>query len=143
MKDRFIPDQTLTDVDDDLFLFPSYGSTIRRTISLPPPITTKLDLIIWKERIHQSQLDKYLHLSTNIDPTVSDTILRVIRDHWDAFDEKGVNRPVIGYEFCVDTGGSPPVCCRLPKYGIHESKVMTEQIQALENNKWIRDCQGP
>ena len=78
-----------------------------------------------------------------MDPTVRDTILRVIHDHWDAFDEKGVNRPVIGYEFCVDTGGSPPVCCRLPKYGIHESKLMTEQIQALDNNKWIRDCQGP
>ena len=142
IKDRFIPDPTLMDIDDDLFLFLGYSSVIRRTISLPPPLTTRLDLILWNEMIHQPQLDKDLHLSTNIDPTVSVTILRVIRDHWDAFDEKGVNRPVIGYEFCVDTCGSPPVCCRLPKYIIHEYKVVTEQIQALENNKWIRYSQG-
>ena len=96
------------------FLFPGYGSTIRRTIHLPLPIKTRLDRILWNEMIHQSQLDKNLHLSTTIDPTVRDTILRVIRDHWDAFDEQGFDRPVIDYEFCVDTSGSPPVCCRLP-----------------------------
>ena len=134
MKDRFISDPTLTDIDVDMFLFLGYGSVIRRIINLPSPIKTRLDLILWNDIIHQSQLDKDLHLSTRIDPTVSDTILRV-RDYWDAFDEKGVNMPVIGYKFCVNTGGSPPVCCRLPKYGIHESKAMIERIQVFENNK--------
>ena len=30
----------------------------------------------------------------------------------------------------VDTYTSPPICCQLPRYGIHDSKVMTDQIEA-------------
>ena len=39
-------------------------------------------------------------------------------------------------------GNSPPVCCRQPVYGFHESKIMTELIANLEANRLIRDCEG-
>ena len=77
-----------------------------------------------------------------MDITVRNAILGVIMQNWDTFDEQGVSRPVLGYELCIDTGVSLLVCCQLPRYGIHESKVMTDQIEALNNNKWIRDCKG-
>ena len=143
MKYKFIPLPPHPDVDEDLYLSPSCGLAIRRIKPHPPKITNRDDLLLLNECLHAPQLTKHLHLSNSIDAEVQDTILQVIKDNWDAFDEHGVNRPVLGYEFCIDTGASPPVCCRLPKYGIHESKVMTEQIQALDNNKWIRDCKGP
>ena len=43
------------------------------------------------------------------------------------------------FEFCIDTDNSPPVCCRQPVYGFHESKIMTKLIADLEANKLIRD----
>ena len=123
-----------TDVDEGLYLSPSCGLAIRRTKLHPPKITNRVDLLLWNESLYASQLKKHLHLSSSIDTEVQDTILQVIKDNWDAFDEHGVNQPVIGYEFCIDTGASSPVCCRVPKYGIHESNVMKERIQALDNN---------
>ena len=77
-----------------------------------------------------------------MDITVRNAILGVIMQNWDTFDEQGVSRPVLGCELCIDTGISLLVCCQLPRNGIHESKVMTDQIEALNNNKWIRDCKG-
>ena len=142
-KDEFVSSPVHQDVDDNLFLSPANGLAIRRTIKQPPQLEKRTDLITWDRDLHEPQLKRDLQLSDNTTTIIQDAILRIIRDNWDAFDEQGVNRPVIGYEFCIDTSGSPPVCCRLPKYGIHESKVMTTQIQALENSKWIRDCEGP
>ena len=46
------------------------------------------------------------------------------------------------FEFCIDTDNSPPVCCRQPVYGFHESKIMTKLIAVLEANKLIRDDEG-
>ena len=74
--------------------------------------------------------------------TVRTAILSNIKHNWDNFDEQGVSLPVLGYELCIDIGASPPVCCQLIQYGIYESKAMTDQIEALNNNKWIRDCKG-
>ena len=134
-KDKFVSSPVHQDVNDDLFLSPANG--------LVPQIGKRTYLITWDRDVHEPQLNRDLQLSDNITTIIQYAILRIIRDNWDAFDEQGVNRPVIDYEFCIDTGGSPPVCCRFQKYGIHESKVMATQIQALENNKWIRDCEGP
>ena len=124
-KDKFVSSPVYQDVDDDLFLSPANGLAIRRTIKQPPQLENRTDLITWDRDLYEPQLKRDLQLSDNITTIIQDAILRIIRDNWDAFDKQGVNRPVIGYEFCIDTGGSSPVCCRLPKYGIHESKVMT------------------
>ena len=109
MKDKFIPLPPHPDVDEDLYLSPSCGLAIRRTKPHQPKITNRDDLLLWNECLHVPQLTKHLHLSNNIDPEVQDTIFQVIKDNWDAFDEHGVNRPVLEYEFCIDTGASPPV----------------------------------
>ena len=44
------------------------------------------------------------------------------------------------FEFYLDTGNSPPVCCRQPVYSFNESKIMTAQIADLEDNGLITDC---
>ena len=133
--DKFIPLPPYPDVDDDLYLYPAYGLAIRRTKDKPPPPSTRDDLILWDDDIHLSHLQTNLHLRDDMDVNVRHAILRVIEKNSDAFDEKGVSRPVLGYEFYIDTGASPPVCCQFPQYGVHESKVMTSQIEALTTNK--------
>ena len=53
-------------------------------------------------------------------------------------------KPILHFEFAIGTGtgGSPPVCCRKPHYGPHESKIIMTQIQVLLDNGWIRLCKG-
>ena len=71
-----------------------------------------------------------------------DAIISVLKDHWDCFAKEGVRRTILGYQFSIDTGTSPPVCCKKPAYGPHESEIMMEQIRNLLLNTWIRRCKG-
>ena len=140
--DRFIPLPPYSDIDDDLCLSSAYSLAIRRTKEKSPPPSTRDDFILWDKNIHFSHLQNHLHLRDDMDITVRDAILSVVKKNWDAFDKQGVSRSILGNEFGVDTGASPPVCCQLPRYGIHESKIMTEQIEPLDKNQWIRDYKG-
>ena len=49
---------------------------------------------------------------------------------------------MIDFEFCIDTGNSPPVFGREPVYGFYESKIMTKLIADLEAINVITDCEG-
>lgn len=62
-------------------------------------------------------------------------MLQVIKDTWDTFDEHGMGHSIIGYKFCIGASASSLVYYQFPQYDIHESKVMKDQILALENNK--------
>ena len=100
------------------------------------------NIIAWESATHSKELADNFKIDKDIPPHIRKMVISLIMKYWDAFDEGGVSRPVLGYEFCIDTGVSPPVCCRFPRYGIHEEKIMNEQIQTLEK-KWIIDCNGP
>ena len=49
---------------------------------------------------------------------------------------------MLDFEFYINTGNSPPVCCRQPVYDFHESKIMTKIIADLEASDLITDCEG-
>ena len=49
---------------------------------------------------------------------------------------------MLDFEFYIDTANSPPVCCKQPVYGFHESKIMNKLIDDLENSGIIWDCEG-
>jgi hypothetical protein len=69
-------------------------------------------------------------------------LVAVLQDNWDCFFSKGVWWPILGFEFCTDTGNSPPVSCGQVNYGIHESHITMEHVQTLLNNDWIHPCGG-
>ena len=71
------------------------------------------------------------------------SILFIIKSNLDSFCEMGVSRLVLDFEFCIDTGDSPPVCCRQPKYSYRERKIMNTHIQALDDSGLITDYTGP
>ena len=56
------------------------------------------------------------------------------------FCEQGSFRPTFDFKLCIDTGNSPPVCCRQPFYVIHEKTIMNNNIQALEEHYRICHC---
>ena len=90
-----------------------------------------------------TELTKDLRFGKHITPENKNVITGLIKKYWDCFCAKGCHRPIIGYEFTIDTGTHTPVCCRKPSYGFHEAKVIQTQITTLLGNKWIRKCGGP
>ena len=70
------------------------------------------------------------------------SILSIIKSNWYCFCERGISRPFLDFEFCIDTGNSPSVYCHQPKYGYYETKIMNKYIQALDDSGLITDCTG-
>ncbi len=70
-------------------------------------------------------------------------VLALVKKYWDVFDSDGMKRSILGFQAFIDTGTHKPVCCPLPKYGPHESKVMTQLVNALEKNGLVEDDDGP
>ncbi len=90
--------------------------------------------------MHQAEFDSVITISPTLPEKIRIRLRDIIQTHWDAFAAAGVIRPVLGYEFCIDTGVSPPVACRRQRYGIHESKIIEEQAAILRQNNWTRSC---
>ena len=67
----------------------------------------------------------------------------IVKKYWDCFCKRGARRPILVYDFLIDTGSAKLVCCRKPRYGPYESKTILQQIKALFENDWIERCEGP
>ena len=98
------------------------------------------DVILWDPSIHQAEFDKVVSVPADLEPRLRTALNAVITRHWDSFIAEGVNRPILGWEFHIDTGTSAPVACRQNRYGIHESKIIMTQVQGLFSNGWIKEC---
>ena len=72
-----------------------------------------------------------------------ETIESIIREHWDVFAEEGVRNHVRGAMFHVDTGTIKPVCCKPPRHGPHETRVINDLVDKLERNGLVEDDDGP
>ena len=81
-----------------------------RTLHFVP--RPRSDLILWDKTIDQPEIQRDLHIGKVIDDTLRQSILDIIHDNWDSFYKRGVSRPMLDSELCLDTGNSPSVCCR-------------------------------
>jgi hypothetical protein len=43
----------------------------------------------------------------------------------------------------IDTGTHPPICCKPPRYGPHEARVIEELVAELERKGIVEDDRGP
>ena len=59
---------------------------------------------------------------------------------WDVFAKDGLRQPMLGYEFCIDTGTHTPVCCKKPSYGPTESKIIMDNIKILQTWNFVYHC---
>ena len=71
-----------------------------------------------------AELDTGLVVNSTTDTSIAAKIKAIIIKFWDCFCVKGVCRTILGYEFVIDTGAAPPVCCREPTYGPHEKSII-------------------
>ena len=101
------------------------------------------DLILWKKYVDEPEFLRDLLTGDDVDAAIRHKIINIIQNNWDSFCKRGFSCPMLDFEFRIDTGNSPSVCCRQPVYGFHESKIMIKLIADLEANKLIRDYEGP
>jgi hypothetical protein len=141
-KNVYVPTEDYgSEFDDDLFLFPRFGKSLRKPEGLRD-IPARSDIRLWNPAVDQDEFDKMITIPASLDPYLRNELVAVIQDNWDCFFSDGVRRPILGFEFCIDTGNSAPVSCGQVNYGIHESKIMMEHINTLLHNDWIRPCGG-
>ena len=99
-------------------------------------------LIVWNKSVDEPYLLRDLPIGNNLDATICWIIIDIIHDNGGSFFKRGISIPIFAFEFYIDTGNSPPVCCRQIVYGFYESKIITNFIAALEASDVITDYDG-
>ena len=141
-KDRYIQLDYGNEIDNDLFLFPACGHAV--THARKPPVTSdRSDIRHWDAARDTAKFTADLRIGSAATSITRGRLEHLIQQYWDCFYKEGASKPVIGFTFAIDTGGSPPICCRRPRYGVHESPVIMAHIRDLLANGWITECQGP
>ena len=130
---------TLMDEHGTDWMFEELGKcAIKETAELPK----RDDIIQWDETKHKSEFENSIQWRDC--PNEWRPILEyVIKDYWDAFAKEGMKRHILGWIFNVNTGTIKPVCCKQPRYGPHESRVMIKLVNSLQDKGLIEDDFGP
>ena len=126
--------------DDGLeFLYETHGKALIHAKGKLPP---RQDIIIFDESKHQKEFEELIQWG-DCPQELRPRIEGIIKEYWDVFAKEGLKQPIRGFQFTIDTGGSKPVCCKLPRYGPHESRIITKMTEGLESNDLVEDDEGP
>ena len=93
------------DVDEDLYSFKPFGKCVKRSTSWKPRLRS--DLIHWNKSLDSPELERDFRMGDQADDPTRHSVLSIIKSNWDSFCARGVSRPVLDFEFCIDTGNSP------------------------------------
>ena len=116
------------DVDEGHFICPDLGHTVLKLTSWKPgKRSAKIDFCTNTDEA----ILEGAKIGDGVSPSVKGSIKTLLRNFWDVFSQKGLKHPMIGFEFCLDTGSHTPYCCRKPSYGVNESKIMMSHITKL------------
>ena len=143
MLNKYKPIEYSDDIDDGVFDFETYGRAVFRPKTRWTPGDSRDDIIEFIAEKHSEELTKNFKVGENVSQEVKERLITIIKKYWDCFCAEGARRPILGYEFGIDTGDAKPVCCRKKQYGPYESGIIMTQINALLSNDWIYECGGP
>jgi hypothetical protein len=120
-------------------IFEQHGNTVwKERHDLPP----RDDLILRDPVLHQAQLDKNFPIGA-CPPEHQESILSIIKEFWDVFDEAGLRNSIRGYQFNIDTGNVKPICCKTPSYGPYEKVIIQKMVTSLDQNGLTEPDDGP
>jgi hypothetical protein len=139
---KYTPEEYANDIDDGFFDYEVYGRAVFRPKTRWTP-GTRSDIIEFVAERHTEELMKNLKVGEHVDSETKEKIISIIQKYWDCFCAEGARRPILGYEFGIDTGSAKPVCCRKKQYGPYESSIIMKQVKSLLDNDWIYECEGP
>ena len=70
------------------------------------------DVIPWNTSLCQQKLDPNFNIGFMIEDFTHKAVQQIIKDNWDSVCEVGVARPMLDFEFYIDTGNAKATCCR-------------------------------
>ena len=142
LPSNYIKPDLAPDVLDGMeLLYKEHGKSLcKKKLKLPPQDPD--DTIHFDPKNHQQELDKNL-VWGDCPEQYRPRILELVKEYWDVFCKDGLRKHIRGYEFRIDTGDIAPICCKIPRYGPHESKVIISLCDRLEDNGLIEDDDGP
>ena len=85
----------------------------------------------------QAYLDKNLQIGDHVPPEIKQRIINLVKKFWCTFYEENVKIPITGYKCVIDTGDARPTVARNIRYGVHETPIMQQAINALLANDQI------
>jgi hypothetical protein len=129
------------DIGDDVFVCRKYGKSLRHSTVVE--VEDRTDVHLWDEVRDRPELEQGLRVGADATPELKECLARIIKAYWDCFYEEGARRPILGFEFCIDTGDAQPIACKQQTYGAHESGIILQHVEALLHNGWIEECFGP
>ena len=101
------------DVDEGGFMFENYGKSVFRSKAWEPGHRTD---IIHFDPVTDSKLLDSMKIRATAPESAKDMVRKLVTVYWDCFAEEGVKRPILGFQFAIDTGKHTPVCCKKPRY---------------------------
>ena len=85
--------------------------------------------------VQTNKKDTERNLKLQFPPSdLKDKVKEVIIEYWDMFCEDGFRRTIWGFLFQIDTCNYPPIFCKSPRYGPHESEVMQKMAERMYKN---------
>lgn len=132
----------LPDEDDTLELLYRHGGTAISKMKTKLPARTPESIIVFDPDKHQKELEKSIQWDDCPDE-LRPQIQRLIVAYWDVFASEGLKNHIRGFTCHIDTGTANPVCCKIPRYGPHESRVIAELARGLEANGLIEEARSP
>ena len=139
---NYSPVDALEDIEEGVFNYKQYGNAIYRPRKLCKE-TRRNDYIMYDAQRDKAEFDANIRIAKDATHAHRNTITGIVKKYWDCFCKVGARRPILEYEFAIDTGTAKPVCCKKPRYGPYESQVMMKHLQALLKNDWVERCEGP
>jgi hypothetical protein len=111
MQNKFKPDPIhhYSDIDEANFLFPKLGKCILKT-EVPWTTFNRNDIITFDTTLHESELLQNFIIGSEVSTDIKNQIVNIVKKNWDSFCGDGARRPIIGYEFAINTGSHTPVC---------------------------------
>jgi hypothetical protein len=104
---------------------------------IPVPADTRENTIEFHPETYDGEFDQNIQwwdCPNEIKPAIE----AIIKEYWDCFAKEGMKRPILGFEFNIDTGKSKPICCKQPRYGI-----WTTQSQGNADGSGLTRGKGP
>ena len=137
IEPEFVPDA----LDGMELLYKDHGASLQKQKAPLPPRDPN-NIIHFDPKLHQEELDSNLKWG-DCPIKHRPKILALIKEYWDVFCQDGLQKHICGYQCRINTGNISPICCKVPQYGPHESKVITMLTQKLESNELVEDDNGP
>jgi hypothetical protein len=140
VKSVYLETPTALDPSENLdWLFQEHGETaITNTNTLPP----RDDIIEYDPARYSQEFNANIQWR-DCPPEHQAVIESIIKQYWDVFCQDGMQKHIRGFQYSIDTGTSAPICCKPPRYGPHESRVIDTLTKALEGKQLIEDDHGP